>query len=869
MGKLLKIFLIVLLALTFNVLKSNSQTITPIYDIQYNASDPGGPSPLVGTEVTIQGVVTVSRGAFSGSYFFIQDKSGPWNGLEVYLGGSAYSGDTISEGDSLQVTGTVGEYHQMTQIGSVTEIVNLGTNKWIEPVVVSTLEVDSDDSYECVLVSVIDVTVTNGTISGYTWIVDDGSGPAEIGTRADDNYFYEPADNDVIGSITGVIMDYDGDYELQPRAAYDFGAINGVTMIKSIQQVRYCEDVAGIDTSYFEGDTVLVRGIVTVPSGLFYAGDGVTVYIQDSKGGPWSGVLAFADTPTGIDVLYEGDEIQVKCVVTEYEHSETGVSTTELRGIEAFELLQENQPVPEPVFIQTIELDTTNGLDSLAEKYEGVLVKVQNARVDSTIRWSYYIRDFSLDDGSGGVTWAESRSDSLVAYEPAVGTLFQEVTGVVYHRFGHYMLLPRFTSDLILSSGPPIFGSVDFDPPVPSPEETVTITASVQDESQVVGVTLHYQLDGAEFQTAPMALESGFIYTIDIGPFADQTVVNFYVTAEDNDGNIASMPEDAPASTYTFGVVQPSMDVITIAEAKIDANNDFKPDLLGTVVKVQGIITGNGFADYYTNAYFQDKTGGCNLYVDGQFMRSIQIGDSVEVVGRVNLYNGLTEIQPDDTTGITILGPGTLPEPVVLTCADMGEQVGELHECELVVLKNVTITGGAWPAEGSDRSLTITDETGSTTLRIDKDTDIDGQAQPEGAINVVGIMSQYDSSDPYSSGYQLLPRSMADISLVTSVAENDGQLPLVFGLSQNFPNPFNPTTTIHYSIARDCHVKLEIYNVMGQKIKTLFNSQQKAGHNVVNWDGTNDAGINVSSGIYMYRIQAADFVNTKKMLLIK
>ncbi len=85
-----------------------------------------------------------------------------------------------------------------------------------------------------------------------------------------------------------------------------------------------------------------------------------------------------------------------------------------------------------------------------------------------------------------------------------------------------------------------------------------------------------------------------------------------------------------------------------------------------------------------------------------------------------------------------------------------------------------------------------------------------------------------------------------------------------FSLEQNYPNPFNPTTTINYSIAKADLVKISVYNVLGQKVAQLVNKNQKAGVYNVRWDAANFA-----SGMYIYRLQAGDFVSTKKMLLMK
>jgi hypothetical protein len=94
-------------------------------------------------------------------------------------------------------------------------------------------------------------------------------------------------------------------------------------------------------------------------------------------------------------------------------------------------------------------------------------------------------------------------------------------------------------------------------------------------------------------------------------------------------------------------------------------------------------------------------------------------------------------------------------------------------------------------------------------------------------------------------------------------------LPKSFGIAQNFPNPFNATTTIRYSLPNQANVRLEIFNILGQKVKTLVNEPQEAGYKQVLWDGKNDQGDNVSSGVYFYRINAGRYHNVMKMSLLK
>jgi hypothetical protein len=100
---------------------------------------------------------------------------------------------------------------------------------------------------------------------------------------------------------------------------------------------------------------------------------------------------------------------------------------------------------------------------------------------------------------------------------------------------------------------------------------------------------------------------------------------------------------------------------------------------------------------------------------------------------------------------------------------------------------------------------------------------------------------------------------------------------VIFGysLGQNYPNPFNPNTCIDFDLPRSCQVKLEIYNILGSKVKTLVNEKLNSGHQFVTWDGKDDQGKEVASGVYFYRLSATsagkteEFSLTKRMLLLR
>jgi hypothetical protein len=105
----------------------------------------------------------------------------------------------------------------------------------------------------------------------------------------------------------------------------------------------------------------------------------------------------------------------------------------------------------------------------------------------------------------------------------------------------------------------------------------------------------------------------------------------------------------------------------------------------------------------------------------------------------------------------------------------------------------------------------------------------------------------------------------------TPVAENEDnqQLPTQYTLSQNFPNPFNPETKLEFTLPKACHVRLDIYDIVGRRVRTLVDEYLVAGYKVVNWNGKDDSENEVPTGVYFYRIKAGEFTQAKKMILLK
>ncbi|MCK4272667.1 T9SS type A sorting domain-containing protein, partial [bacterium] len=107
-------------------------------------------------------------------------------------------------------------------------------------------------------------------------------------------------------------------------------------------------------------------------------------------------------------------------------------------------------------------------------------------------------------------------------------------------------------------------------------------------------------------------------------------------------------------------------------------------------------------------------------------------------------------------------------------------------------------------------------------------------------------------------GYTTLPKDITDHLIPTS-----------FSLSQNYPNPFNPITRFTYTVPQQSPVKIEIFNIMGQRVRVLVDEKVAAGSHVVTWNGQSDARMETASGIYFCRFQAGDFCQIRKLVLLK
>jgi hypothetical protein len=368
----------------------------------------------------------------------------------------------------------------------------------------------------------------------------------------------------------------------------------------------------------------------------------------------------------------------------------------------------------------------------------------------------------------------------------------------------------------------------------------------------------------------------------------DSSLVDFYITAEDNQGNISTNPSDTTRNRYFYLVLNRGL---TIQDVQYSPFGGGFSGYNGYEVTVRGIVTADtSDITIGPQVYIQNGTSPWSgIRINGTEVLNRQRGDDVTVTGTVGENFSVTQISGINAPGnITVNSTGNpLPEPVVLPTSTFlnntingtvsAEQwEGVLVKFEAVVVTDENADGDPGPGgSGNSNFGEMLVDDGSGAMRIELQ---DGNHQyhnfwDSSLVNqnfrlvTNCFISELTGIQWFSfSNYKLIPRKDDDFLGINCGLDVNGedQLPNMYSLEQNYPNPFNPTTIISYNIPREGFVTLKVYNLLGQLVKTLVNEYKSPGSYKVNFD----AG-NLSSGIYFYVITAGDFNSVKKMILIK
>ena len=871
---------------------SGQLTVTSIYDIQY-VSDPDSDdeSPYNGQEVTIHGEVTAEFwGSDQYRYMTVQDAEGPWNGIVCFnyngwdqfewvdASGSSHPGP--AEGDMVTLTGIIEEYYNLTELTDVTVGIIQGPSELnITPALVGINELN--EAYEGCLVKVEDVSVSNPDLGYGEWEISDGTNSGVCDDKWD--YYYYPEANQTLNEIIGVLDFNFGNYKIQPRLARDV-VESGPVRIQRVQQVLYSDlmkvsEDANSDTSYMTGQTVTLEGVVTMPTGLSYAGSGIKFIFADVNGGPWSAILSYDPDSSAFPILLEGDLIQATGYIEEY--TTGSANMTELFITEPINIMDVGYAAPTVDTINTGDLR----LPTTAEQWGNVMVRIEDGIVtENDLQYEV----FAVDDGTGSVL-VDDDSDSIEVLfsaigPPPVGSFVQSLEGWAYHHYGSYddsstyKLCPLYPSDIEFGAGPPSITNLNREPCAPmSSDSEVEITCSISDNSSVSEAHVHYSINGGDYISVAMSSNDGEIFS-GVIPVSDGDEVYYYISATD-DGVDQSEPK---TSIYPYDIEYEQLgfhvtDMLSVGKIQYTPWPSGNTLYQGCDVTISGVVTAD--TAQYNSPYgayalkdYDGQWGG--LVFNTNQIEMISRGDNITISGLVTDFALGDEFgyKLDGNTrmincSVSINSSGEDPSQYELVSSEDLHQTAdevESYEGVLVQLNNVTISSiGQYDWSITDASgfeALIDDDMSNMSADILMDSFVEGQELDF----VRGIFN-------FSYGtYKIQIRDLNDVGTTLGINDDVNINPYEYALHNNFPNPFNPETQIRFSIGNSELVKLVVYDMMGRQIRTLIAGESfNSGFHAVNWNGLNDNGEKVPSGMYVYRIKAGDFIDFKKMLLVK
>lgn len=295
-------------------------------------------------------------------------------------------------------------------------------------------------------------------------------------------------------------------------------------------------------------------------------------------------------------------------------------------------------------------------------------------------------------------------------------------------------------------------------------------------------------------------------------------------------------------------------------------NGSVQVESLGEVligdINLNGIAFDIGDAIYFTNFFMNPFTFPFNplQYANSDVNRDNIVGSIADLVSLINIISTGGTQAPKRATEEKILTANIITEKNdngTIISYDADFSIGGIL---------ITVAGGSLSADDIENvtdNMTIDFAEGADSSRI-LVYSLDGNSMPSGNYSFVQLHSDSD--------VEILSIEAASSDGVLAAVENRAKevvIPTSFELSQNYPNPFNPETNISFSLPNQTDLTLEIFNILGKKVRVLIDDTFAAGHHVVTWDGRNDTGVEVASGVYFYRMQTETNFQTKKMLFLK
>lgn len=648
----------------------------------------------------------------------------------------------------------------------------------------------------------------------------------------------------------------------------------------SIYDLQYVPNPDSSDISLYYGDTVVVKGLVMNYPRDLWVGARWAVYIvdPDSFPNPWSGFFIIQQDTSEIQTNFGFVEPGMICYFTGLVDEYSNFSQVNIYGQNFIppqpipvDIVSTGNPLPSPVVLTAADL--ADRAD--AEKWESMWARIEDATVVNNAisgNWA------SITDATGQQTfiaeyfnWFRDRLNAGTYDWPANGTNLN-VDGFTRDESGGpgqvFTINPRDTFDLEILTNPPVIGDVTRDPGVPSSSDDVTVTTTIVDNGTVANAYVNYSVNWGSFQQLSMtANQDTFQATIPLQ--SDGDFVRYFVEAVDNDGETSIMPGDTSMASGSifFYIVRDGLLNIRDVQYTYGYASD-RSGYAGYQVTLQGVVMSDS-TDFFGDYWIQEADSAWSgIWVNDGTFTHVK-GDLVEVTGEVEENYGVTRIDNVTQSTVVTAGVGEF-SPVNATTGELttGGANAEAYESVLIRVQNLTVTD-PFPDDPSNFGEFEVDD-GSGGLRVDDLSDafignLDSTYGMGDHIDEI-IAFQYFSF----GNNKIIPRDTLDvIGHSVGIGDIAQVAPDKFTLKQNYPNPFNPSTTISYQVPRSGEFSLVIYNVLGQKVRQLVNGPHTTGLHQVQWNGRDDFGNRVGSGIYFYRLTGDGVSLVKKMILMK
>jgi len=492
---------------------------------------------------------------------------------------------------------------------------------------------------------------------------------------------------------------------------------------------------------------------------------------------------------------------------------------------------------------------------------------------------------FYMNDGTNRIQVYIDSTTGIDISAVGIGDTYQVTSPVVVY-LGEMEMKPRFQSDLVENPGGdtlPVISSVDSDNWTPLASDPVTISASIVDDSAVASASLYYRdSDGTTpgaWNSVPMSDQGGDVWAGTIPGGHSSTQVDYYLEATDDGAQTVTLPGAAPGVFLTVAVgFTPIWECVY---AHPDSASQ-APAKNGEYVNIRGIVTA-GTSQVGSPTQFIVQEPDVNPATGDRKFSAVLVyettaayeyfqGDEVAIGGRISEYFGLSEMLPHNGNAVYLLSFGNdLPAASKVTTRELADDspanvdgdgiMGEAWESVWVQTFNATVLDTLGFGEY------IISSTGARPDSLVVD--------PLVALSYVGTIGDVLTVNSYMD-YSFSRRDIvpvADEYIVQtglSAANDSPTIMSAGGFHSVAPNPFNPQTHIKFVVNRENLVQLNVYNIRGQKVRTIVQDRMPANEYDLVWDGTDDAGRHLASGTYFARLRiGAEVVQVRPMTLLK